>query len=97
MTIIGLDTLAIILLMGALALMLTYVIFWYGWNFEFNKRQLGLLILVLFVSGMFVMAWLRKTGDEILIGLALFGLVLIITLKNTFARRRRKRARFSGR
>lgn len=91
MTIVGLDTLGLLLLMVAIAIMLTYIL-WYGWLFQFTKRQFGFLVLVLIMFGMFAEAWLRETGDELLIGLGLFVIALVLLLRGVFSRRKRKRA-----
>jgi len=92
MNIIGLDTLGLILLVLALTIMVTYIL-WYGWNFEFEKRQFGVLIFTLILFGMFVEAWLRGTGDEILIGVGLFALALLVIIWGIHRRRRRRRPR----
>jgi len=92
MNIIGLDTVGLILLVLALAIMVTYIL-WYGWNFEFEKRQFAVLIFTLILFGMFVEAWLRETGDEILIGLGLFVLALLVIVWGIHRRRRRRRPR----
>jgi hypothetical protein len=90
MNIIGLDTLGLILLVLALAIMVTYIL-WYGWNFEFEKRQFAVLIFTLILFGMFVEAWLRGTGDEILIGFGLFVLALLVIIRGIGRRRRRRK------
>lgn len=90
MNVLGLDTLGIILLVIALAIMLTYIL-WVGWKFQFEKRQFGFLLLFTILFGMFVEAWLRETGDELLIGLALFGLLFIVFILGVLKRRRRSR------
>lgn len=92
MNIIGLDTLGLILLVLALAIMVTYILY-YGWNFEFEKRQFGVLIFTLILFGMFIEAWLRGTGDEVLIGLGLFVLALLVIIWGIHRRRRRRRPR----
>ena len=88
MTIIGLDTLGLLLLIVALAIMLTYML-WYGWNFEFTKRQFGFLVLVLILFGMFVEAWIRETGDELLVGIALFVVAILLIIRRLLGRRKR--------
>lgn len=78
-----------ILLIVAIAIMLTYILA-IGWNFEFTKRQFGFLILILILGGMFIEAWLRETGDELLILLALV-LVNLVVLIPRMLRRRKSR------
>lgn len=90
MKVLGLDTIGIILLVIALAIMLTYIL-WIGWKFQFDKRQFGFLLLFTILFGMFLEAWLRETGDELLIGLALFGLVFMVFALGILKRRRRSR------
>ena len=90
MNIIGLDTVGLIVLIIALAIMLTYIL-WIGWEFRFEKMEFGFLLLFTILFGMFVEAWLRETGDEILIGLALFGLVFVVVLRVLSKRRRHSR------
>ena len=88
----GLDTVGLIILVIAVAVMLTYIL-WVGWKFQFTKRQFGFLFLFMILFGMFVEAWLRETGDELLIGLALFGLLFIIVILRTVRRRQIRGAR----
>ena len=92
MNIIGLDTLGLILLVLALAIIATYIL-WYGWNFEFEKRQFAVLIFALILFGMFLEAWLRGTGDEVLISLGLFTLAVLVIIWGIGRRKRRRSPR----
>ncbi len=88
----GLDTIGIIFLCVAIAIFLTWTL-WNGWNMEFTKTQFAYLTLVLILFGMFIMSWLRETGDELLIMLGLFVVTFLVIVKWAFARRSRRRRR----
>ena len=95
MTIIGLDSLGMLFFIIALGVIISYILVM-GWNFEFTQRQFVFVILVVMLLGMFFEAWFRETGDEVLIGFALFGLFAYLVLKWVLARRRRRRWAASG-
>jgi hypothetical protein len=86
LNIVGLDTVGLIIMVVAIAVMMTYIL-WIGWKFQFTKRQFGFLFVFMILFGMFVMAWLRETGDEILLAFTLFGLVFVIFLTKVLRRR----------
>jgi len=96
MTVIGLDALGMLFFIIALGVIIAYILV-LGWNFEFTKGQFLFVTLVIMLLGMFFEAWFRETGDEVLIGFALFGLVLYLVLKWLLARRRRRWAASRGR
>lgn len=87
--VIGLDTIGIVVLVGAVAVLLGYILV-LGWNFEFTKGQFVYVTFFLLLLGMFVEAWFRETGDELLIGLAMGGMMLYLVLRWFAERRRRK-------
>jgi hypothetical protein len=72
-----------------ISVLLTYTL-WFGWNFEFNKRQFGYVICFLLVLGMFIEAWMRETGDELLLAIALVVMIVLIILLGIQRRRRWK-------
>ena len=92
MNVQGLDTLGILVIVVAIAIMLTYILA-IGWNFEFSKRQFTFLLLFTSLFGMFFEAWLRETGDELLIALAIFVLIMIIFISRILRRRHQRGAR----
>lgn len=90
MTIHGLDTIALIFLAIALAIAITYILF-YGWKFQFTKQQFGYLVLLMLIFGMFIEAWLRKTGDELLLIIVLVILMLLTSIRSMLGRAKWRR------
>lgn len=92
MIIAGLDTFGMIVLMIAVALFVSWILV-NGINIEFTKGNFAYVVLFLILLGMFIMAWLRETGDELLIIIALFVLMFMLILKRILHGRRARRAR----
>lgn len=88
MEVIGLDSLGMIILLVALAVLIGYILV-LGWNFEFAKGQFIFVVFFLLLLGMFIEAWFRETGDELLVGLAMFGMIGYLVLKWLLEKRRR--------
>lgn len=86
--IIGLDSLGMVILIAAVAVFLAYTLY-LGWNFEFTKNQFVFVVFFLLLVGMFVEAWFRETGDELLIGLAMLAMIIFLVIKWLLERRRR--------
>ena len=78
-----------VILLAVLAVLIGYILV-LGWNFEFAKGQFIFVVFFLLLIGMFVEAWFRETGDELLIGLAMIGMIVYLVIKWLFERRRRK-------
>jgi hypothetical protein len=89
MIIAGLDTVAMIFLMLAVAMALGYILT-KGINVEFTKSQFFYVVFALILFGMFLMAWLRETGDELLILITLVVVSILLTIKRRiFGRKKR--------
>lgn len=90
MIIAGLDTFGLIILVIAVAIFVSYILV-SGINIEFTKSSFSYIVLVLILLGMFIMAWLRETGDELLIVIALFIATFLLVLKKVLHGRRARR------
>lgn len=89
MIVAGLDTVAMIFLIIAVSMAVGYILL-HGINIEFTKSQFFYVVFALILFGMFLMAWLRETGDELLILLTLVVVSILLAVKRyIFGRRRR--------
>lgn len=96
MEVIGLDTVGMVILLAAVAVGIGYILV-IGWNFEFTKGQFIYVTFFLLLLGMFLEAWFRETGDELLVGLAMGGMILYLVLRWFAEHRRRKWLKSSAR
>lgn len=88
MIVAGLDTIGMIFLMVAVALAVGYILL-HGINVEFTKSQFFYVVFALILFGMFLMAWLRETGDELLILITLVVVSILLAIKRYIFGRRR--------